>query len=266
MSTEYFCQRQQIVNSVILTPFGCLGNHLGSPPFSSSHMREVREAICLRIFHGLLLHCAAWLTVWAWEVWKCGQADQLALETQLSWAQFSCWMGRSPSKSSSETTTVLCSFCYHLWTLGQPSSASPTISRANSRKAQQQRASFHTKSLCKERHPWKRTCSPSTYQPLIDLRRKKKNLYFRLCVCNCPMGGKQVMLLCCFHLLTKKRDQLSSSSKVHREVGDILVPIICKHILVNSRSEWCQASTHRKLYLFWSKKKINYFCQTKYNC
>lgn len=178
MTTEYFCERQQIVNSVILTPFGCLGNDISFPPFSSSHKREVREGICLCISHGLLLHCAAWLTVQAWEVWKCGQAHQLALETQLLWAQFSCWTGRSLPKSSSETTGVLCNFCYYVWTLGQPSSASPTISLATSGKAQQQRASFYTKSLCKGRHPWKRTCSPSIYQPLINLRRKKKKSVF----------------------------------------------------------------------------------------
>lgn len=88
MSTEYFCERQQIEKSVTLALFGCLGNYLGSPSFSSSHEREVSEAIFLLASHGFLLHCRAWLAVQAWAVWKCRQAHQLAFETQLLWAQF----------------------------------------------------------------------------------------------------------------------------------------------------------------------------------
>lgn len=47
-----------------------LGNCLGFPSFSSSHNRDVSEAICLFAFHGRLLHCTAWLAVQAWVVWK----------------------------------------------------------------------------------------------------------------------------------------------------------------------------------------------------
>lgn len=137
---------EAIVKSVILTLFGCLGNYLRCPSFSSCHERKVSEAICLFAFHGLLLHCTAWLAVQAWEVWKCGQVHQLGFETP--WAAVG--------------SGVLCGFCCHLWTLGRPSSASPAISLANSGNTQQ-RASFHTRSLWEERHPRTRICSPTTY-------------------------------------------------------------------------------------------------------
>lgn len=45
MSTEYFCQRQQIVRSITLTPFGCSGNYLGSPSSSSSHEMSVKQSV-----------------------------------------------------------------------------------------------------------------------------------------------------------------------------------------------------------------------------
>lgn len=83
-----------------------LGNCLGLPSFSSSHNRDVSEAICLFALHGHLLHCAAWLAVQAWVVWKHGRDNQLALAAPLLWAQLSGWAGRSPPESCSETATV----------------------------------------------------------------------------------------------------------------------------------------------------------------
>lgn len=56
--------------------------------------------------------------------------------------------------------------------LSQTTSISPTISLASTRKAQLH-TSFYSKSLLEERHPGKRTCSPSTNQSLINLRRRK---------------------------------------------------------------------------------------------
>lgn len=87
-TTKHICERQQIVRSVISTLLGCLGNYLGSPSFSISHKREVTEAIV-----SLLLMASSSTIQPGLLFWKCGQANHLALESQLWWAQLLCWTG-----------------------------------------------------------------------------------------------------------------------------------------------------------------------------
>lgn len=138
-----------------------LGNCFGFPSFSSSHNRDVSEAICLFAFHGRLLHCTAWLAVQAWVVWK-----------TIKWTRWSAGFRSNPVGSvfmlGREASTwvpqqdnhTLVQFLLPAVDVGpsQASSISPAISLASAGKAQLHMG-FYTKSLWEQRHPGNRTCS-----------------------------------------------------------------------------------------------------------
>lgn len=177
ISTEYFNARQQTVKSVILTLLECLGNYLGSPSFSSSHEREVSEAICP--------FCFSWPPPPLYGLACCPSLRGLEMRTGSSVGFWNTTVVGSVFMLDREVSTRVPQWDNHSFVqfLLPPLDVGPAqLSISGHLLGQVGECSTACEFLHKvpvgRRAPRKRICSPSNYQPLINLRRKEKNLYF----------------------------------------------------------------------------------------
>lgn len=103
--------------------------------------------------------------------------------------------------------------------------------------------------MCEFLHevPQKRTCSPSTF----SYPQKEKPIYVLGNLFAAVLWQKRRQFCSIIFICSPKEETSCPGSW-----GPFFVPISCKHILVNARSEWCQAFTCGEFSFFQSKEKL----------